>query len=452
MRLLRPGAIDARTLRLLTVGWVTIVGRMGGALAPLVYVPLARETLDAERFGVWMLVSGLMGFLAFADLGVGYALLNRVTAVQAGEPAQQRQQLSAELTAGYACTAFLGLIVLLAWGLWWGLASDVSLLVGVVSAANQPDVATGIAVFAILFALNLPAGLIQKIQIGAQDGQWVGAAQFLASLLTLAALPVALALGGALWLLVVATLGVQLLVNLGSTAWWLQRRGCLGWGPPAAPHRGRVGALIRSGALFFCLQLVGALAFQSDAIVISHVLGPAAYGDFSVVQRLFLLIGAGLAAGTSGLWPAFGDALARGEWVWLRRTLVRAWYFTGAVALISVGALCLAMNLISVRWLHAASAPAFGLMLALAAWTLLEALGNVSAAVMNSANLQREQLVYGAWMAALAFGGKWWAVAAFGPTGAVMATLAAYLAVCVPGQYGILKGLLFGRKESPSFR
>ncbi len=435
--------MDARTRRLLAVGAATYVGRMGGALAPLICVPLARDVLDAERFGVWMMLSGLLAFFTFADLGIGYALLNRVTAVQAGAASQRRAELTAELVAGYACTLALGLFLLLLWCLWWGWASDPTVLVGAVSAAQRPDVLAGMAAFAVLFALNLPAALIQKVQLGAQDGHWVGLAQFGASALTLVALPLSLLSGGGLATLMLATLGVQLLVNVASTFWWLRRQQCLTL-RLAALQAGRVQALVRTGAIFFALQLVGALLFQSDAIVITQVLGPAAYGDFSVVQRLFLLLGAGLAAGFSGLWPAFGDAVARGELQWVRKTLFRALLVTGVAALLGVLVLLAAMDLIVVRWLHEVRAPTLALCAALTAWTVVEAAGAVGGACMNGAKLLRVQLAVGALTAVLAFGSKWWAVAAWGPVGAVLATMGAYLLVAVPSQFYIFRRLFAG--------
>lgn len=435
--------LDARTRRLLVVGAATYFGRMGGALALLIYVPMAREVLDPERFGVWMMLSALLGFFAFADLGLGFAVLNRVTAVLAGDPLRRRSELASELVSAYACTLALGLTLLLAWCAWCALATDASSAVGQVSASHRADVVMGLSAFALLFSLNLPASLIQKVQLGAQEGHWVGIAQFAASALTLILLPVALSLGGGLAVLVAATLGVQLIVNLASTLWWLRRHHCLELLRPSLCETRRVRALIGSGAFFFGLQLAGALAFQSDAIVISQTLGPEIYGEFSVVQRLFLLVGAGLAAGMAGLWPAFGDALSRGDLQWARVTLVRALWITGAVALLAVTVLLLAMDVVLVRWLAASSTPSTALLAALAAWTVVEALGAVCGALMSGGNLLRLQLAFGATMAVIAFAGKWWATPIWGPTGAVLATLLAYVFVCVPSLIVIFRRMLW---------
>jgi O-antigen/teichoic acid export membrane protein len=433
--------LDARTARVLGVGAASYLGRLGGALALLINVPLARDMLDAERFGVWMMLSALLGFFVFADLGIGYAVQNRITAVLAGDPARRRDKLAREIVAGYACTSALGLCLFLVWVAWWAQAADPSALAGVVSAAHRGDVIAGLATFATLFALNLPAALIQKIQLGAQDGLWVGVAQFVASLVTLAALPAVLHLGGGLAALVVATLGVQVLVNVGSALWWLRRQDCLSAMRLRLSDRQVLASLLRSGGLFFALQLAGAFAFQSDAIVISQTLGPAVYGEFAVVQRPFLLIGAGLSALVAGLWPAFADAFARGDLRWARQALFRAWWLVGSVTLLCVLVLVLNMETVAVRWLQAAVVPPLALSASLAAWTLVEALGTVSGACMNGAHVLRLQLIFALVMAGLAFAGKWWAVGVLGLPGPVLATLLAYMLVAVPGQLFIFRRL-----------
>lgn len=435
--------LDPRTRRLLVVGASAYLGRLGGAVAVLIYAAMAQEALGPERFGVWMWLSALLGFAAFADLGIGYALLNRVTVVQAGDQVDAARQLALELVAAYACTLAIGVVLLVTWGLWWVFAADPTAVVGAVVPQHQQEVLSGLNTFAWLFAVHLSAGLIQRVQLGALDGHWVGVAQLVASALTLLALPLALSMGGGLPSLVWSTLGVQGLVNLASTLWWLARRGVWPWFRRATLSRERVQALLGQGGLFFGLQLASALAFQSDAIVISQLLGPAAYGEFSVVQRFFLLLGSGLTAAISGLWPAFGDAMLRGDRAWARRALVNAWLLTGGCATLAVVVLACLIEPMALRVLNLVVAPGAALLLTLSAWTVVEALGNVSGACMNGAQLLRVQLLFGGVTAVLAFAGKWWAVPHWGTVGAIAATLVAYLLINVPSQVVVFHGLLW---------
>ena len=78
-----------------------------------------------------------------------------------------------------------------------------------------------------------------------------------------------------------------------------------------------------SGGIFLLQQIFSALTYGVDGLIIVRVLGPAAVAEYSVAQRLFAM--ALLSQFLSlPLWPAFGDALARGDRTWLRHSIPRA--------------------------------------------------------------------------------------------------------------------------------
>jgi O-antigen/teichoic acid export membrane protein len=437
--------IDARTRHAAAAGAFGVLGRLGGALVVLVYAPMAREALGLERFGVWMMLTAWTTLFAFADLGVGNAALNRVTAALAadGDAARRRQQLGATVDAAVACTIGLGLLLLVLAAAWAWLVPVPSIVAGPITPGNRAEVDTALALFAVIFALSLPAALGQKLQLGAQDGHWAGWTQLVASVLSLAALPLVLQRGGGLPELVLATQGVSLLVQATSALWWLRRRGL----PLPRPLRAwRTPALLKGllveGTAFFGLQLAAAAAFQSDALIVTQRLGAEVYGDYAVVQRIYLLVGAGVVTALAGLWPAFGDAWLRRDIAWVRRTLWRAVLAAGLSTLAAVLLLQLLLPGWAVNPLGALAPPAPLLLALLGAWTVVEALGAVCAALMNGANLIRIQVVLALVMAMLAVAGKWWTTPLLGPAGAVLSTLLAYLLISVPGQVFLIRRLL----------
>ena len=215
----RPFGLDGRSRRVLAIAATSYVGRLGSALAVLVTIPIARTTLPPDLFGVWMMLSGLLGFFAFADLGVGNGVLNRITAAHAaGDRAEQRRVMR----AGYACTGAVGMVVLAVWLCWASLAPVPTAVVGDIVINHRREVLSALHVFFLLLAINIPASLVQKMQLGLQCGQWVGYAQCAAAAGTLIGVPAALALGGGLPALVMASLGMQVAANLASA--WLWRR------------------------------------------------------------------------------------------------------------------------------------------------------------------------------------------------------------------------------------
>ncbi len=437
--------MDQRTGRILATAAASYLGRFGSAIVLLVTIPVARQHLVPELFGVWMMLSSLLSFFVFADLGVGNGVLNRVTLARANA---REDDFAHAVAGGYLCTGLVSIALVAAWFAWRLMSHDPTAAVGKLTPTSQAQALDALQAFVLLLALNVPATLIQKIQLGCQQGHLVGLSQLGASIATLIFVPTALMMDGPLWLLVAASFGMQVLANVINSVWWLARHHV-----PAAialhgVHRATLVALLSSGAMFFVLQLAAAFAFQSDSIVLTHVLGPAAYGDFSVVQRVFLFVSALLSTGFTGLWPAFGDAMARGDLAWARRALLRALAVAAGVSALITCALVLSLGYVTSRWLHMPVAPPLSLALALATWTTIDAVTSVAGVFMNAANLLRAQLIFAVLMASLAFAGKWWLAPILGPTGSVLATIGAYCLVSIPAQIFIFSRLFATSRSS----
>lgn len=436
--------IDARTKRVVAVAAASYLGRFGQGIAVLVNLPLARESLSPELFGVWMMLSALLGFMAFADLGIGNGVLNEATKAKA---TGNQELLQRTLASGYVITGIVGCSLLLIWIAWIKFSIEPTALAGAISVENQPEVLKALSIFAVVLAVNIPASLILRVQLGAQQGYLNGLNQLTYALLTMILVPLTLHLGGSVSELVLATLGIQALINTLNSVIWFQRHGMLrvhSW--MRLLDAQTAVSLLQTGGMFFLLQLAVAFAFQSDAIVITQTLGQSAYGDFAVVQKLFLFISMLLSAAMVGLWPAFGEALASNQKAWAIKALKRGMATAAIITLLGVSALAAAIPWILEYWMKASVQPVWGLILALATWTVIDSVASVVGAFMNGANMLRPQLLMAVGMAGTAFAAKWLLTPLLGATGAVLGTILAYCLISVPGQIYILKRVFNAKK------
>lgn len=387
------------------------------------------------------MLSGLLTFFAFADLGVGNSVLNRINVAHARDDGVEIRRVT---VAGYMCTAAMGFVVVCLWLSWVNVSEVPTSVVGDVPPDQRPQVLAALHVFVLLLAINIPASLVQKSQLGMQSGHWVGLTQFAAAVGMLVSVPAVRVLGGGLMSFVLASLGVQVAANLANGLLWgrhlarararkseMRRGASLDWRV--------VVSLLRTGSHFLVLQVAMAFGFQSDAIVIVHLLGQEAYGDFAVVQRVFLAASSLLLAGLAGLWPAIGEALTSGAAAWVRRTLLRSYALVLIASSSTSLALALLMPHILSRWVGIHSPPPLGLLVVLVLWTTVEALGNVSGAFLNAAKLLRVQVIIATLMSCLSFTAKWFLVGILGAWGAVLATLLAYSITSVPMQVLIIR-------------
>jgi O-antigen/teichoic acid export membrane protein len=303
------------------------------------------------------------------------------------------------------------------------------------------------AAFAAGILLSLPLAAVQRTQVGMQETFVASGWQALGSLLALASVLVAVAVGASLPYLVLAVAAAPALALAGNGAQLFFRRH-----PWLRPEIKRIDGLtgrrlLRIGALFFVLQLAVAVAYGSDALVLTQILGPKAVTTYSVTMRLFLIVPALAGFVLAPLWPAYGEAISRGDAEWVRRTLRRA--LRGGLALSVSGAVLLALVARPLIHVWAGFRPPYLLVAAAGIWMIVMTTAAVLAAFLNGARVIRAQVVLAlAMMTAnlgLSIGFTHW----IGLSGVIWGSIAAQLGVVLVVSTAVVPRVL-GRLEGPS--
>jgi O-antigen/teichoic acid export membrane protein len=403
--------------------------------ATLLTIRVTLAYLGTERFGLWMTISTLQLFLAFADLGIGNGVLNAIA-----EATGRDDQLAIRryIGTGFVLLGLVSMLMLAAiacayplldFGRFFNLHSEVALR----------EIKPALAIFAVCFAFEIPLGLIARVQLGLQLGFLSSLWQTAGSLLTLVSILAAVHMRGGLPVLVLVFCGVPLLARVMNVGLFFRQHpelvptaALVSW---EAAHR-----IAHIAVLFVVLNLSVALAFQSDNLIIAHLLGPDAVAQFSVPQKLFSLVALGLATIMEPLWPAYGEAISRGDGPWVKRTLTRS--LIGALVLATMmSALFVLLGPWLIRlWVGDKISPNMVLLVGLACWAVVQAGGNAVAMFLNGANIIREQVIVALIFAPCAFAAKIAFVHRWGIEGMPWATLTPYFlltivpyAVMVPG-------------------
>jgi O-antigen/teichoic acid export membrane protein len=220
--------------------------------------------------------------------------------------------------------------------------------------------------------------------------------------------------------------GIPTLVIIGNFGWYFVRERPEVCPALAAFDRSRAASLLHLGALFTVLQLAVALAFVSDNVVIARALGADAVPGLAVPAKLFALLAFPVSMITAPLWPAYGEAQARGDDAWIRRTLRRSIRSSVAIAVLGGGVLVLVGAPLIRVWTRGAVGARVDVLLALAIWTCLSVWGQAVAAFLNGVGKIRVQAATAVFMSAAAYLLKLLLVRPLGPGGVVWATVIAY--------------------------
>ena len=414
-----------RGRRVLWTGLANLLARVITALTSFATIPMTAAYLGNERFGLWMTISSFTSLLAFADLGIGNGLLNAVSHASGNDdPVGVRRSISNAAVALSAVAVFVAVVMLLA-----GLLLDWPALLGLRDRVAIDEVGPALLVFLLCFALGIPLGIVARSQLGLQMGFVNGLWQAAGSLLGLAGVLLVIHMRGALPWLVLALLGgplltaaVNALVFFGRTAPHLRPR-------VVDATRESTRTLLRMGSLFFVLQLAMALAYASDNTIAARLLGAQAVGDYAIAAKLFSISAVVVGLLLQPLWPAYGEAMARHDHDWVRRTLKRSSMLAIGVAIVICVPLFFAFDGITQLWVHRQVDASFWLLAGLAAWAVVDAGGVSLAMFLNGAHVVRLQVILASLFAVTCFALKLALVGQFGVAALPWTTLLVYVPI-----------------------
>ena len=396
----------------------SVVARGIAAATGLVSVPLAIGYLGTERYGLWMAISSVVTMLSLADFGMGNGLLAAISAAKG--KSDRQMAIDSVSSAFFILTVLAACIVavtfLLTPLLPWKAIFNVS------TPLAAAEIAPAVLIFAVCVALNLPLGTVDRVQTGFQEGFVNNFWQSVSALLGLGCVIAAIRLKCGLPLLVAAVAGAPTLAR--AINWVFEFMFIRPWLRPSLRSFDRVRAisLTKTGVVFFTLNVLTILSYASDSIIIAHFLGVPAVATYAVVQKLFssTAVSEYLIA---PLWPAFGEAIARRDFDWIRRAIRRSLFFNVPVT-VAIGICLVAFGRPLIAWWTASKifAPV-PLLLSFAVLRILMVYQGTFSVFLNHDDTLRKQLGFYALASAASIIMKFVLVRHFREAGVIWATI-----------------------------
>lgn len=314
------GRANERMRRVIWTAAISTIGYGINTLAIFISVPITLGYLGSERYGLWMTITSVLAILGFADLGIGNVVLNLVAeATGKNDVESARKNISSAFFLLLAISIGLALVfgIIYPFVDWPGFFN-------VTSGAASQEAGPAMIVFMVLFLISLPVSIIPRVQNAFQEGYisglWAGGTNILGLILLIifgqfqAGLP---------WLIIAITGTTVLGILLNSAGLFFFQR------PQLVPRlKDFSGALarniVRVGFMFLILQVTNAVTNSADNIIIARILGADVVTNYAIPAKLFSLVPMVIYMMLMPLWPAYGEATARGDEQWARATLVKA--------------------------------------------------------------------------------------------------------------------------------
>ena len=394
--------------------------------------------LGTEMYGLWLTITSLAALFAFADLGLGNGLVTSIAEAYGSRDLDRQRRLVSSAFFALLAVAVIGSIGFaiaypsISWERVFNVHTDAAIR----------SVGPAAAVFIAFLLINLPLSAVQRLQFGLQEGDRSALWDAIGSVLGLAGLLTAIHLTLDLPRLVFAyTLGPTLALLMNSAVVFGGRHSAL---RPRFLHLEVATSfnLLRLGGMFFAVQIAMALAFYSDSIIIAHKLSAGAVPMYAVPAKLYDAVSMVMSIFLAPLWPAYGEAIARGDLRWVKKVLVTSLLATGGICGLAAVTLGVLANTLLRWWVGPSIVATPILLVGLGLWLVLSNMGSAVAMLLNGSGRVRIQF-----QLALALGVgtpvlKLLFIPYVGVAGVVWGTVAAYCLITVGTMVFYVPGLL----------
>jgi O-antigen/teichoic acid export membrane protein len=411
-----------RNRRAVLTGSVATVARVVQVGSSLITVPLTLKYLGNERFGLWMTISSVLAMASFADFGIGNGVLNTVAKASGRDDIEGIRKA---VSSGFAILSMIAALLLILFFTFYRFINWGDFF-RVVSPQARSEAGPALAVFATCFALNISMDVVQRVQLGLQQGYRFSVWQLCGSVAGFIGVLTGIWLHVSLPMLVIAIAGAPILATTLNT---IQFFGFVR--PDLRPSRGHVtrdaiSQIAKLGGLFFILQVAVAVSFSADNFIVARILGAVNVPEYAIPQRMFALITMMSGMLVTPLWPAYGEAISRGDMPWVRRTLRSSLFFVFAASCAASSLLLLLAPSVIHLWIGSRIHPPFFLLLGLSVWSVIECCGTALAMFLNGAAVIRFQIYISVTFAIACVALKVFLVKHVGLVGVPWATIVSY--------------------------
>ncbi|MGA7566631.1 MAG: hypothetical protein WBW53_11290 [Terriglobales bacterium] len=405
-----------RNRRVVAAAGVGVGQRMVQLASTLVLMPLLLRVLGPAKFGVWGAAASLAWLSSLVDIGTGTALVTLVARSSALDRAEQaRRHIAGALSIGSG----LATLLLLA-------ACVVASITGKAQGSAGPYF-----IAAIGLAINLPLNASNNVWMALQKGYVSSFWELIQTLLTTAGLIGATMLTRDVRVYVAVVYAGLVLANIGSLIHLFLRHPELR--PEALwvswPAMKEVGG---QGVLYFTLALAGAFSYMLDNVLALGLLGPEASARMTIAMRICITAVGGLAVVSQPLWPAFADAAEKADRRWILKVVLHGSALLAGITLVGSVLLVVYGERLLRWWLHTNLGIGSGLLFAISAWVLAQALLRVPNLLLNGLSILRYQIVMFSVATVLAFALKFALAPHFGVAGILCGTTTTILLIVIP--------------------
>ncbi|WP_339660429.1 hypothetical protein [uncultured Polaribacter sp.] len=310
--------LNKRASRLKLSVYLNLILKIISITISLLLVPVLLVALGKEKYGIWVTVFTFIGWLNVFDLGLGEGLKLKLTAAFSLKKTQKINKL---ITSTYfftfVVTSFLLLVFILI-----NLFVDWSLLLGVNKYANEINNSIFILVVFVLliFIAKIIGTIYSSLQLPFVENiiKTFGQLFFLIGLLFLNFIDVKLNL---IWITVFSLLPT-FLMYLGFNISFFKFKASFLIPKIQNICKDTLKEVVKPGFSFFIIQLGCIILYSSDNVIILKLFSANEVTYYSIYYKYYSFPFMFYGLFISSHWNAFIDALAKEDFLWIKKKIL----------------------------------------------------------------------------------------------------------------------------------
>ena len=359
-------------------------------------VPLTIHYVNPTRYGIWLTLSSIIGWLGFFDIGFGNGLRNKFAeAIAKGEHKLARTYVSTtyailSIIIGVVLILFLCINSFLNWSKILNAPADMA-----------DELSILVLIVFVFFCVQFVLQLIVTVLTARQEPAKASMFNLLGNSLALVIIFVLTkTTKGNLVYLGTALSLTPVVVLLGSNIWYFVTSYKIYAPSPKYVKFSLARNLMTLGLKFFIIQMAAVAIYQTSNIIIAQIFGPAEVTPYNLAYKYFGLIYMGFSIIVIPFWSAFTDAWVKRDVIWIKNTIKRLIQLWGLIIIVTLIMLILSKTIYRL-WVGKEITVSFSISIVMAMYVLINSWNAIFSHFLNGVGKIKLQL-YSATFAALA--------------------------------------------------
>jgi O-antigen/teichoic acid export membrane protein len=390
----------------------------------LITIPITLKYLGTEEFGLWMLVTSILGVITFSDLGIGMGLQNALSKCVGKD---DKTSPSKYISTSYFLVSIISLSIFVLLFAFYKFV-PLEILFDSDDLQNKENMYLVIVIAIGIFLFGMPIGLIQRVLNGYQkmyiSNNLLLAGQIIAFISIFISVWFNLKIEGLVSLFLISPIIVFLFYSI----YYFSQNSTL---LPQYKNvsKKRIATILITGVWTVITQLIYTLKVNAPVLIVSMVLGLTVLADFSIAHKLISIISVFVNIALQSLWPVYGEAYARGDKQWIIKTMKKSLLYTLLLSFLAVAFVLAFQHYIFSIWIGGAFSIDNNILIALSIMAVVINLNVCFAVFLNGTGHFKMQSQFSIVLVSLAIGTSYLLAPQYGLLGIILSmTIIAELA------------------------